>query len=58
MEGDKKPIEYTDEELIERTKQIQNDYNRLYSDGEKDNPLYERLLYHVYLCKKRGLKIV
>lgn len=56
MEKKMKPIEYTDVELKERTQQIQNDYERLYPNGEKDNPLYEGLMYHLYLCKKRNVK--
>lgn len=56
MEKKMKPIEYTNAELKERTQQIQNDYERLYPNGEKDNPLYEGLMYHLYLCKKRNVK--
>lgn len=50
-----KPIEYTDAELEERTQQMQNDYKRLYPNGEKNNPLYEKLIYYLYLCRKRNI---
>ena len=49
-------VEYTDKQLVNRTIQILNDYQRLYPDGNKDNILYESLQYHKYLCEKRGLK--
>lgn len=46
---------YSDEQLIEATRQMEKDYNRLYPEGQTDNPLYESLNYHKYLCKERGI---
>ena len=50
-----RPIEYTDSYLLERTKEIEYTWKRLYPNGDKNNPLYERLIYHQYLCDKRSL---
>ena len=52
-----KPIEYTDALLEERTTQLEEDYKRIYPDGNVNVPLYEMLQYHKYLCEKRGLKL-
>ena len=46
---------YSDEQFIKATRQMEKDYNRLYPEGQTDNPLYESLEYHKYLCCERGL---
>lgn len=50
-----KSIQYNDEQLIKFVKQLEEDWKRIYPNGETDNPLYESLQYNRYLCDKRGL---
>lgn len=52
-----KIILYKDEQLIKHVIRLDKDWKRLYPDGNTDNPLYERLQYAKYLCKKRGLVV-
>ena len=51
----------TNDELLNHTKQVERDFNRLYREWDNERKyqtvLYEKLCYLRYLCKQRGIHI-